>query len=200
MRSKKLKGSFLGEPLEFSVLSKPSEISEFLRNGAELVLQHFSCNGMSFLSHELWVESRRVVTALDFVDGASPLAMVDLQRASETSFAKWKKGLCVGPFKSEFQKDVLLALLRGTQRPLRLIDYSELSRQAGKASAVRASATVMSSNPWPVIFPCHRVLPKSSLLKSKSAPMSLDVGGYGGSRYSEGASLKKTILEIEGLI
>jgi len=206
MKTKKLKGSFLGSALEFRVLSEPAQLSELLKVGAELQFRFFKFQGWTFLSHEIFLDGLRLVTALEFVDEDSHRAQVDLDRAVECTYSKWKKDLCVGPFKSEFQKEILLGLLVGTQRPLRMIDYSELANRAGRQLAVRAAASVMSSNPWPVIFPCHRVLPKSSLLRLRGRvslnhnPSKIDVGKYGGTKYSKGASIKKLILEIEGLI
>lgn len=39
--------------------------------------------------------------------------------------------------------------------------YSDLAATAGSPNAARAAGRAMSTNPWPIIVPCHRVLPRS---------------------------------------
>jgi O-6-methylguanine DNA methyltransferase len=39
--------------------------------------------------------------------------------------------------------------------------YGDLARAAGSPKAARAAGQAMSGNPWPIIVPCHRVLPRS---------------------------------------
>lgn len=39
--------------------------------------------------------------------------------------------------------------------------YSELAEMAGSPKAYRAAANAVATNPYPVIIPCHRILPKS---------------------------------------
>jgi len=39
-----------------------------------------------------------------------------------------------------------------------VISYRDLARSAGSACAARAVGRVMSTNPFPLIVPCHRVV------------------------------------------
>jgi methylated-DNA-[protein]-cysteine S-methyltransferase len=39
--------------------------------------------------------------------------------------------------------------------------YSDLAAAAGSPNAARAAGRAMSTNPWPIVVPCHRVLPRS---------------------------------------
>lgn len=55
-------------------------------------------------------------------------------------------------------RQALLQLSRGT-----LISYSELAALAGNPRAVRAAASACSHNPFPLIVPCHRVVPTPTL-------------------------------------
>ncbi|WP_052507038.1 methylated-DNA--[protein]-cysteine S-methyltransferase [Desulfonatronovibrio magnus] len=59
--------------------------------------------------------------------------------------------------------------------------YGRLAAMADHPSAARAVGRVMSTNPWPLIVPCHRVLSSQ--------------GGLGG--FSSGLDLKKTLLMLE---
>lgn len=79
------------------------------------------------------------------------------------------------------------------QRALRAINripygqtrsYTEIARKAGNERAVRAAGTACGSNPIPLVVPCHRVLRTGGAL-----------GGYGG-----GLSMKRSLLELEGVL
>jgi methylated-DNA-[protein]-cysteine S-methyltransferase len=59
--------------------------------------------------------------------------------------------------------------------------YGELARAAGHPGAARAVGSVMAQNPWPLLFPCHRVLAAG--------------GGLGGFR--GGLELKTRLLQLE---
>ncbi len=62
-----------------------------------------------------------------------------------------------------------------------VITYGELAQKSGYPGAARAVGTAMKSNPFPIIIPCHRVLPSDKSL-----------GGYAG-----GKKFKKWLLENE---
>ncbi|MFT2749821.1 methylated-DNA--[protein]-cysteine S-methyltransferase [Clavibacter sp. Sh2036] len=60
--------------------------------------------------------------------------------------------------------------------------YREVAETAGSPAATRAVGTACSTNPLPVVIPCHRVLRSDGTL-----------GGYIG-----GLAAKTTLLELEG--
>lgn len=62
-----------------------------------------------------------------------------------------------------------------------LVTYSELARRAGSPKAARAAGTACSTNPLPIVVPCHRVVPSG--------------GGIG--RYAGGVAWKRWLLELE---
>jgi O-6-methylguanine DNA methyltransferase len=64
--------------------------------------------------------------------------------------------------------------------------YSELAGNAGCPCAVRAAASVMRNNPWPLIVPCHRIIRKNGT-----------PGAYNGDRFGEDAALKMRLLQME---
>lgn len=64
-----------------------------------------------------------------------------------------------------------------------VMTYGELAAQAGFPRAARAVGSVMSSNRFPIVIPCHRVVAAGGKL-----------GGYTNPR---GPSLKETLLKIE---
>ncbi len=65
----------------------------------------------------------------------------------------------------------------------RVAAYSELAARSGRPRAARAVGTVMASNPFPILIPCHRVIRSDGTL-----------GGFGG-----GLNMKKKMLTCEGV-
>ncbi len=63
------------------------------------------------------------------------------------------------------------------------VSYAELAELAGYPRAARAVGTVMSSNPLPILVPCHRVIGTGGKLGGYSAP--------------QGVNLKKDLLAME---
>ncbi|WP_045218899.1 methylated-DNA--[protein]-cysteine S-methyltransferase [Desulfonatronum thioautotrophicum] len=61
--------------------------------------------------------------------------------------------------------------------------YGRLAAESGHPGAARAVGRVMAGNPWPLLFPCHRVLGKKGQLT-----------GFG-----PGLDLKRYLLAIEGI-
>ncbi len=57
----------------------------------------------------------------------------------------------------------LLRVQRAAQTipPGKTCNYSDLAAAAGSPNASRAAGRAMSTNPWPILVPCHRVLPRS---------------------------------------
>ena len=63
------------------------------------------------------------------------------------------------------------------------VSYGELALQAGHPGAARAVGTVMSSNRFPILIPCHRVLAAGGKLGGYTSPA--------------GTRLKQMLLEME---
>lgn len=61
--------------------------------------------------------------------------------------------------------------------------YGELAARAGRPGAARAVGRVMSSNPFPLIVPCHRVVGAG--------------GGLGGYSAPQGLTMKRRLLQME---
>ena len=49
------------------------------------------------------------------------------------------------------------------------LSYSELAMIIGCPSAIRAVGQALKRNPWPILFPCHRVIGKNGQLKGFSS-------------------------------
>lgn len=82
---------------------------------------------------------------------------------------------------SVFQRAVLLAehaIPRG-----RVSTYKLIARCLNKPSAARAVGAALSSNPFPIIVPCHRAIRSDGTL-----------GGFQG-----GLEMKRSLLEMEGI-
>ncbi len=62
------------------------------------------------------------------------------------------------------------------------VSYGELAARVGKPRAARVVGRAMALNPFPILFPCHRVLLKSGAIGNYSAG---------------GATVKRRLLEFE---
>lgn len=85
------------------------------------------------------------------------------------------------PPASEFQeavREVVRAIPYGETA-----SYAEVARRAGSPRAARGVGGVMSSNPIPILIPCHRVVGSG--------------GGLGGFSAPRGIELKRWLLERE---
>jgi methylated-DNA-[protein]-cysteine S-methyltransferase len=81
-----------------------------------------------------------------------------------------------------FHKTVLEELARIPAG--KVMSYGELAAKCGSPKAARAVGQVMAKNPWPLVYPCHRVLASG--------------GGLGG--FGPGLEMKKWLLELEGAL
>ncbi len=85
--------------------------------------------------------------------------------------------------RTPFQQRVIAAVRRikfGRTR-----SYGEIAASAGAPRAARAVGTVMASNRFPIIVPCHRVIASGGRLGGFSAP--------------NGVNLKRRMLAIENI-
>ena len=85
------------------------------------------------------------------------------------------------PARTGFQERVLKCVRRVGYG--RTISYGELAQRAGYPRAARAVGTVMSSNRFPIVIPCHRVVAAG--------------GKPGGYSSPQGIGLKLKLLEME---
>ncbi len=82
------------------------------------------------------------------------------------------------------------AFQRNVWNAARKIPYGEVTTYGGIAAqlhrprAARAVGTALGRNPFPIVVPCHRVLPAA--------------GGLGGFSGPDGAAYKKRLLRLEG--
>jgi methylated-DNA-[protein]-cysteine S-methyltransferase len=85
---------------------------------------------------------------------------------------------------TEFQRTVLHALARvpaGTT-----CTYGELAERVGNPQAARAIGRAMATNPFPLVYPCHRVVGATGKLT-----------GFSG---EGGLKLKERLLRLEGAL
>lgn len=83
-----------------------------------------------------------------------------------------------------FQKKVIAAA-RTVPRG-RTVSYAQLARMAGYPRAIRAAASVMRNNRFPLIIPCHRVVRSDGTM-----------GGFMGREHGWAVNLKRKLLENE---
>ena len=84
--------------------------------------------------------------------------------------------------RTAFQRRVISATRRIPRG--RTLSYSQLAARSGAPGAARAAGTVMAKNCFPLVVPCHRVVGSAGL------------GGYSA---RHGLSLKRWLLELEGV-
>ena len=82
---------------------------------------------------------------------------------------------------TEFQQRVV-KIVRAIPRG-KTLTYGEVAKLAGSPGAARAVGTVMSTNPVPILVPCHRVVGSA--------------GGLGGFSAAGGVRTKQWMLDIE---
>jgi O-6-methylguanine DNA methyltransferase len=87
---------------------------------------------------------------------------------------------------SEFQRSVLLSCRSVPWGSV--VSYGDLALRAGSGHAVRAAATVMRKNPFPLVIPCHRVICSDGT-----------IGGFMGAETGATIELKRKLLEREGI-
>jgi methylated-DNA-[protein]-cysteine S-methyltransferase len=66
------------------------------------------------------------------------------------------------------------------------VSYSRLAAMAGRPRAVRAAASVMRNNPFPLVVPCHRVVRSDG-----------SIGGFMGKLKGREVRLKRELLKRE---
>jgi methylated-DNA-[protein]-cysteine S-methyltransferase len=67
------------------------------------------------------------------------------------------------------------------------LSYAGLAKKVGNPGAIRAVATVMRKNPFPLIIPCHRIIRSNG-----------SIGGFMGKMSGKEVELKIRLLEREG--
>ncbi|MFH1915091.1 MAG: MGMT family protein [Pseudomonadota bacterium] len=83
---------------------------------------------------------------------------------------------------TDFQRTVLHALAQVPQGTT--CTYGELAAAVGKPQAARAIGRAMATNPFPLVYPCHRVVGASGKLTGYSS--------------EGGVTLKERLLRLEG--
>lgn len=85
---------------------------------------------------------------------------------------------------TEFQKNVIDAARSITWG--KTVSYAQLASLAGYPRAVRATASVMRNNRYPLVVPCHRVIRSDGT-----------IGGFQGKQNGSAICLKRKLLALE---
>lgn len=81
---------------------------------------------------------------------------------------------------SPFARHVL-HILKKKVPPGKTISYGKLAELSGHPKAARAVGSVMANNPFPLVFPCHRVIKSDGSL----------------GQFGSGPELKENLLALE---
>ena len=136
------------------------------------------------------VEVRRAAAVKSEIDGLSePIPEVDWNPDLRRRLEQYALGAPVEfldfdlelPPTTDFQRRVLNATRR--IRYGKTLTYGQLAEKAGFPRAARGVGTVMSSNRFPIVIPCHRVVASG--------------GKPGGYSSPQGVSLKLRLLAME---
>ena len=123
-----------------------------------------------------WAEGRTRSVATE----AGKAVQAALEAYVSGGQADWPKLPFAWGKASDFSRRVLEELARvPAGQP---VSYGWLAAKAGRPKAARAVGRVMASNPFPLIYPCHRVVGAKGALT-----------GFG-----PGIDMKKYLLELEG--
>ena len=92
-----------------------------------------------------------------------PREVADLARALQDHVAGRAQDFSFVALDTAGEPAFLMRARRAAQAipPGQTCSYGDLARAAGSPKASRPAGQAMSSNPWPIIVPCHRVLPRS---------------------------------------
>ena len=72
-----------------------------------------------------------------------------------------------------------------------VVTYAEFAAAAGKPGAPRAAATACSSNPIPIIYPCHRVVRAGGALGNYGGGSNLDP------KHPDNLGRKQALIDLE---
>jgi methylated-DNA-[protein]-cysteine S-methyltransferase len=92
-----------------------------------------------------------------------PTEIAEVARALQDHVAGKPQSFAGAPLDVEGAPPFLLRVQRAAQAiPVgQVSSYGDLAAAAGSPNAARAAGRAMSTNPWPIVVPCHRVLPRS---------------------------------------
>ncbi len=146
-----------------------------LQFGEKLYLSEFS----EFVSTDRIRKFRKSFNALS-VHGNTPLIDEAIRQIEEYFSGSRKRfSLPLELTGTDFQKAVWREVSRIPYGET--VSYRSIAENIGKPKAVRAVANAVGANPFPIIIPCHRVIPSD--------------GSEGG--YSGPAGAKHFLLELE---
>lgn len=168
-------------------LSKSQDVwfAVALRSSGEIVRVGFSPNRCSLLEHVAKHFSPSFKVRRNDSEGCSALKVVkELFRGREIDLLP----MINLDGTTKFQRIVYTALMRIPRG--KVSTYSMLARASGCRRGYRAVGNALSSNPIPLIIPCHRVL-----------RLNLKIGGFSipGVDEREARQLKRRILVDEGV-
>jgi methylated-DNA-[protein]-cysteine S-methyltransferase len=105
----------------------------------------------------------------------------DLQAFMEGKAISFDTSLLDMSHVPSFHRKVLRALPRISKG--KVSSYGTIAAESGAPGGARAAGQGCAKNPFPIVFPCHRVVRSDGTL-----------GGFGG-----GLKLKRALLEMEGV-
>lgn len=138
------------------------------------------------------VDSIQSIDLSDTITNISSKPTGDLQHSIVSQFEKYLSGIPV-VFDIPLQLDNLTPFQRLVFKRLadvtygNTISYEALATDVKTASHRRAVAMALSANPFPIVIPCHRVVPKHFTPNN--------IGGF-----SCGTSIKRALLGLEGVL
>jgi methylated-DNA-[protein]-cysteine S-methyltransferase len=140
--------------------------------------------GIAFGIHEKW-------NGKDTRLAEKPSLLMDLSRLLERFLEGKSRSLGEVPLDLSAHTDFQRRVLQ-TARTVEWgnkVSYSDLARMSGRPKAVRAVASVMRNNYFPLVVPCHRIVKKDGT-----------IGGFMGKTKGKCVELKKKLLEREKIM
>ncbi|QRV02531.1 methylated-DNA--[protein]-cysteine S-methyltransferase [Arcanobacterium phocisimile] len=77
------------------------------------------------------------------------------------------------------------------------LSYTQLAQLANNPRAVRAAASACARNPFPLVIPCHAVVPQPTQHKLERNPELVTTAHFPSGNYAFGPDLKRALLKFD---
>ena len=177
---RQLEPSSTSNQLLFSAFQTPLGWMGLLGRDQQLIsvfVGHSSSKSMQKSAHAASLNTGSSIDESDW----NPQLRCSLEAYAEGDIVDFSRVELLLPATTPFRRQIIIATRRLAYGET--ASYGELARRVGHPGAARAVGTVMSTNRFPILIPCHRVLAAGGKLGGYTSPA--------------GTGLKQRLLDME---